>query len=527
MKRLAGWLPLLAVFSGIVAMALTLRPLLPIDETRYVSVAWEMWLRQDFLVPFKNGATYSHKPPLLFWLIQGGWAIFGVNDWWPRLVHPLMGLASLILAAVIGRRLWPRLPGAAQTAPYLLLGSLWWAVFTTTSMFDMLVVFFVEVGVLGLILAASRRPFLGWFLVALGIGLGILTKGPVVLLFLLPLMLLGPLIWRRQIHIGRWTVGGLLSFIGGVGIALCWAIPAGQSGGEAYQNAIFWGQTAGRVSDSFAHARPFYWYFMLLPGLLFPWFFWPEAWKAVQGPRREAAVRLCWAWALIPLVIFSFVSGKQPHYLLPMFPALALLVGRGLAVRGRAESVRVQLPGVFLAGLGAFLVVIVLKTEWSPWPEVTPELSPLWGGALLSGGLALLFFGSPRREFSVQRLFLAGPLIVVVAHGAGFGPLANSYNMAPTAQAIGALQAKGVKVAHLGEYHAEYHFVGRLEQPLVIHESYEALKTWVVSHPHAWVLLRKDHHENKKFWTADVLQTAKPLRPYRTTETVLVPVSSL
>ena len=60
-----------------------LRPLWPVDETRYASVAWEMWLRGDFLVPHINGEPYSHKPPLLFWLIQAGWALFGVNDWWP------------------------------------------------------------------------------------------------------------------------------------------------------------------------------------------------------------------------------------------------------------------------------------------------------------------------------------------------------------------------------------------------------------------------------------------------------------
>jgi hypothetical protein len=50
-----------------------LRPLWPVDETRYASVAWEMWLRGDFLVPYINGEPYSHKPPLLFWLIHAGW----------------------------------------------------------------------------------------------------------------------------------------------------------------------------------------------------------------------------------------------------------------------------------------------------------------------------------------------------------------------------------------------------------------------------------------------------------------------
>jgi 4-amino-4-deoxy-L-arabinose transferase-like glycosyltransferase len=60
------------------------RPIFPVDETRYVGVAWEMWQRGDFLVPYQNGVPYSHKPPLYFWLMHAGWALFGVNECWPR-----------------------------------------------------------------------------------------------------------------------------------------------------------------------------------------------------------------------------------------------------------------------------------------------------------------------------------------------------------------------------------------------------------------------------------------------------------
>ena len=98
----AGPILLLAVLS---ALALFARPLTPIDETRYVSVAWEMWQRNEYLVLFKNGEPYSHKPPLLFWLYNLGWAVTGVNEWWPRLVSPLFSLGSLLLMLSIGRRL--------------------------------------------------------------------------------------------------------------------------------------------------------------------------------------------------------------------------------------------------------------------------------------------------------------------------------------------------------------------------------------------------------------------------------------
>ena len=88
---------LLALWLLLVSAALLFRPLMPVDETRYLAVAWEMWVREDFLVPHLNGAPYSHKPPLLFWLMQTGWGIFGVNEWWPRLVSPVFGLACIFL----------------------------------------------------------------------------------------------------------------------------------------------------------------------------------------------------------------------------------------------------------------------------------------------------------------------------------------------------------------------------------------------------------------------------------------------
>src|SRR3569832_988308 len=88
-------LQLFGLWLLLVAISLYGRSFVPIDETRYVTVAWEMWLRGDFLVPYLNGEPYSHKPPLLFWLIQLGWKIFGVNDWWPRLMPSLFSLGSV------------------------------------------------------------------------------------------------------------------------------------------------------------------------------------------------------------------------------------------------------------------------------------------------------------------------------------------------------------------------------------------------------------------------------------------------
>ena len=70
------WTPL-GLWLVVMAAGLALRPPLPVDETRYLAVAWEMWRDGNFLVPHLNGEAYSHKPPLLFWLINLGWGYSG------------------------------------------------------------------------------------------------------------------------------------------------------------------------------------------------------------------------------------------------------------------------------------------------------------------------------------------------------------------------------------------------------------------------------------------------------------------
>src|SRR5699024_3344798 len=98
----------------------------------------------------------------------------------------------------------------------------------------------------------------GWIWFAVGIGMGILTKGPVVILHVLPVALLAPLWVTSNAAKTRWWGWYgllLLALLAGACIALLWAIPAAVVGGDAYAYAIFWGQSAGRTVQSFAHAR--------------------------------------------------------------------------------------------------------------------------------------------------------------------------------------------------------------------------------------------------------------------------------
>lgn len=485
LKVLAGPVIVLALLTGV---ALATRPLTPIDETRYVGVAWEMWLKSAYLVPIENGEPYSHKPPLLFWLFHAGWALFGVNDWWPRLVSPLFSLGGLLLTVSIARRLWPTVPEVQRSAPWILGTSLWWMAFSTFAMFDVMLAFFVLLGMRGLLIAADESLPRGFAWLAAAIGFGALAKGPVVLLHLLPAALLATW-WQgetTEIARQRWYGGLALALLGGAAIALAWAIPAALHGGKEYRAAILWGQTLNRMVNSFAHKQPFWWY---LPGLfllLFPWLVWPGLWRRLMAVRREGldrGLRFCLAWMLPVFVAFSFVSGKQLHYLVPLIPAFALLAARALATGETGGGL--WLPALLTALVGAAMLYASLAGL--PAQFALESDLPAWPGLvlLLAAPLAARAGRTRKRRVPVLALLAASLFALVHIYAA---PVAHAvFDVRPIAQAIKALQDKGVPVANLGKYHGQFQFSGRLEQPLTPLDSSE-LPAWLERHPQGVVV---------------------------------------
>ena len=104
------------LWGVVLAVAVWGRQLLPIDETRYAAVAWEMWRDQHWLYPTLDGGFYAQKPPLLFWLTLAAWAVVGVADWVPRAIVALMGLATIAASARLAQRLWPHTPCLLYTS---------------------------------------------------------------------------------------------------------------------------------------------------------------------------------------------------------------------------------------------------------------------------------------------------------------------------------------------------------------------------------------------------------------------------
>jgi len=468
------------LWAALVLSAVFLRPLLPMDETRYFSVAWEMWIRQDWLVPHLNGEAYSHKPPLLFWSMLIGWKVFGVVDWWPRLMAPTFGLGCLFLTSRLGRRLWPE-SNAQIVAPLLLLGSLYWATYTTLTMFDLLVCLWTLVGIHGLLDAREGKIFRGWVIFAFAIGMGVLSKGPVILVFMAPAALLAPLWTNTEKTWLKWYIGFCLSLIGGVLMALAWAIPAGMTGGDEYRNAIFWGQSAGRIVDSFAHSRPFWWFAAILPDLILPWLIWPTLLSQIcfgfknrrnfiAALKADFGLLLLTIWAGTAFVILSSFSGKQPHYLLPIFPALALGCAFAIGHLSEFRCVAARWDIIPAATLACMLGIAMLVL-----PELGEQLGlTYWdGGDVRIWGLPIILIAAycvwrpPTSIVSrIGTTCVLGTVIVIGVHVGAKPALEQAYNLKPLAGRIADYQKTGYLVANYGKYHGQFNYLGKLTTPV-------------------------------------------------------------
>jgi 4-amino-4-deoxy-L-arabinose transferase-like glycosyltransferase len=485
-----GWLLLL------LPVALFL-PALPIDETRYLAVAWEMRLHGDFLVPHLNGATYSDKPPLLFWLINLGWLVAGMNAWAVRLGVLTASFASLLLFERLVRRLTPD-PALASRATIVLAGMIYVALFSSAIMFDVVLTTWVLVALHGALDLDARRWRRGTLLIALGFGLGILTKGPVVLLDAGAAIVFAPW-WSETARCGkrRWYASLGLGVLGGAAIALAWAIPAAIAGGSDYANAIFLHQTVDRLTRSFAHQRPSWWYFMVLPAMVLPWTLVVRApWRAWRDSfHLSRSVRFAAAWGLPAFAAFCLVSGKQPHYLLPLLPALALYFAAVMndaraQVRGRLFAIVLLCAGLALAVLPIvaahahvipFLESMVRSGELTEsFLHVVAGVWPVWGIAAMMVAAGLLALPSARRSLrAIALATVATAACGELALAQGIGPYVD---VSAAAARIRAAQDSGRPIAHLAWHHGLFEFAGRLTRPLE-KVGYADLHAWCAAHP--------------------------------------------
>ncbi len=323
------WLPLAAL--AIFLTAIAFRPLLPIDETRYMTVAWEMFLRQGWLQPLSvNFEPYHHKPPLLFWMINLLWSVFGISRWAGLIPVVLCSLSCVYLTSCLGRMLSGS-SADSHRIRLIMVGSLPFMVYSTLIMFDFMLCVFVLLSLIFLLRFRQDRRFHYMVWMGLCLGLGVLTKGPVAYLYVLPVALLGPFWMTDFSRPAQWYGAIVMAVLISVLPVLFWLVPVLKESDNDFAFWLVWNQTAGRVTGNFsaAHARPLWFYLPIIPVIFMPWLFFPSFWRGFSDVRAKIkdheGLRFLAFWILPVLTAFSLISGKQPHYLIPLVPGAALI----------------------------------------------------------------------------------------------------------------------------------------------------------------------------------------------------------
>jgi len=280
------------------------------DEPRYASITREMARSGDFVTPVLDGKPWLEKPPLLYWLGAAGFAIGLGPESAPRVPLALFSIGFLIWFGWYLRR-WFSDRTAACAALVLATASGWLA-YSNVAVTDVpLAACFGAAMLITLHWIESGRARDAVLLGAL-FGLAVLAKG------LVPVALAAPLVWFARARWKQWPLIALAL----VAVAGPWYWAMWHRHGYAFFDEFILEHHFSRFANNeLQHAQPFWFYAPVLIGLLLPWS--PVLLKA---PWREEKLRFFVVWAAWGFVFFSASTNKLPGYLMPLLPALAVLI---------------------------------------------------------------------------------------------------------------------------------------------------------------------------------------------------------
>jgi 4-amino-4-deoxy-L-arabinose transferase-like glycosyltransferase len=369
------------------------------DEAFYAEAAREMIESGDFLTPRYNYENRFQKPVLFYWAVAAIYTIGGVGAAAARVPSALCGVGIAAIAWYLGRRWFSERTGLI--AGLVVSTSFGCVAMARLSLPDLPLAFFITASIAaGCVALLDARPVRSGplLLSAAAAGLGFLTKGPVGLV--VPLVVLGPiaLLNRRDaLRLGPL----LLAFLAFVAIALPWYVAMAAVHGTTYLESFFLTDNFERFATSrFNYPRPAWFYVPIILGGLLPWTAFAPLWiPGIVGfvRRRIAPARpTLWllVWAMFPLLLFSVSVGKQPRYVLPILPPVALLLAAAIDARlpssGRSSGGRL-LAGCGIAA-GAVVVIVGLVLISVPATVLSLDAAPLRVAgiaAMVAGGGAI------------------------------------------------------------------------------------------------------------------------------------------
>lgn len=451
---------LLAGFILITLYALGWRTLVPPDEGRYAEMAREMYVTGDWITTRLNGIKYFEKPPLQTWMNALSFTLFGLGEWQARLWTGLSGILGVLMTWHAGRRVFGERTGFYAA---LVLGScFYWVACSQIDSLDMGLSGMMTLALCALLLAqrdgASAAERRNWMLACwAGMALSVLSKGLIGLVLpggVLVVYTLASRDWKiwTRLHLFK----GLLLFFA---IAAPWFVLVGLENPEQ-PHFFFIHEHFNRFLLK-EHHREAAWYtfFVLLAVGTVPWIGVLLQSLALGVKREPGTFRprlLLFIWLAFIVLFFTKSNSKLPGYILPVFPAAALLIANYLEDGSRRSR---MLTCGLTAALGAALLALVpfmtrfakrageeaLYQAYQPWVLAA-------GFVALAGGIiALLYARQMRRDLMVVVLAVSGFATTQLLL-AGFEPVGHMRAGANLLPAIKAELKPDTRVYSVGTY---------------------------------------------------------------------------
>jgi 4-amino-4-deoxy-L-arabinose transferase-like glycosyltransferase len=368
----------------------------------------------DWLVPRYEGKPFFDKPILSYWLMAAAMQGLGTTAAAARLVPVLAALGLVCVTAWLGTLLFDR--RSALAGALVLATTLAFLSFARVAMSDMPLALLSTLAVaLAVFAYQPQAPRFVVPLLGAVAGLGFATKGPIAVL--IPGVAILLLLWqKRRLPIPGGVPGIAIGALAFVVLGFGWFVLVYRRLGPDPLVYFFFRENIQRfVADTYDIGRPVWFYLPVYLAEGLPWSpFLPIALArllAAVEPQARASARLLALWPLVVLLPLSLSRGKIDYYLLPLYPAVSLLVGRYLAVTAWGGVERAWARVVLLAEAAALALVLLRP------PQVPLEWLPGAGGrqlllAVLAGGVVAFLATAVR---PVPWRVLAAPAAVVAA----------------------------------------------------------------------------------------------------------------
>jgi 4-amino-4-deoxy-L-arabinose transferase-like glycosyltransferase len=501
-----GWATPAAVVLVILATYLSLAgrtTLWDRDEPRFARAAAEMLQSHNYLIITFNDESWPDKPVLTYWAMALAMRLLGPTAFACRLFGVVGTALACAATFYIGRRLLDRRAGLwamlalASTLQILVIGS------AATS--DAILLPFT-IGAMAVFAHARQTGVRPAHMILIGVatGLAMLVKGPMGLMPALAIVVIG-LLERKDRRFRRASLATAGVSIGlGTAIFCAWAVPSSVATGGEFLRVFVGRHVIGRALSPMEHHggnRLLYllYYVPVVIGGFFPWtLHLPGALVALAHGRVGGHLgrRFFLGWIVPPFVVMSLAATKLPHYIVFLWPALALIVGgvivaaqRGLLTSKDRDWLR---GGVWFFGPLALLLGLGLIV--GPWFVPISGLR-WWGGA--AGVVVLMTMMLAIREHLLDRpqrsafMLIAGMAVLQVPLQCGILPALEQVKVAPVlAREVNARTDRNVPVAAYGYREPTLNFyVSRHIEPL---SSQDAAIAWAASQEAGVLIITRD-----------------------------------